>query len=559
MNYINRHIWGKWHQLGIVRRFLLLWLTVLVVGFVGLTQQIDALSRAAQIAVPAPGGTYSEAAVGTVNVLNPVLPESTLSSDINRLIFSGLTRYNAKRQIVPDLAERWDISPDGRTYTFYLRHGVAWQDGVPFTAADVAFTLTAIQNPDSRSPLASSWQGVRTDVRGNDVVVFTLPTPLASFMDSTTLGIVPRHLLESVDPSQLREASFNQHPVGTGPFKIKTFAPAAHEVTLAANNDYYGGRPKLDEFTFRLYDTSLAALNAYAQHQVVSPGQVQPDDVGRRNQLAGLDDYNFTLPDETVLFFQTANGLLTDKGLRGILSRSIDRDQVLNSATGGQGIALTQPILPGQIGYTPKYASAALDAAAARQALDAAGWIAPKPGAPRQKDGQPLNFKLVTLSGGELERAAGEIKRQLTAIGVSVQVVAVDSTMLQQTYMRPRNFQMLLFGINLGGDPDVYSFWHSSQAQDPGINLSGYTSADADKALETARIKTDPQIRQGKYDAFLKAWNADAPAAVLYESGYQYSVSQDVAGLTAGRLVVPSDRFYDVQNWTVRRRWVNVR
>ncbi|HSX01540.1 MAG TPA: ABC transporter substrate-binding protein [Candidatus Saccharimonas sp.] len=558
INYVDRHIWGKWHQFGVVRRFLLTWFGVLAITVIGVVQQTGGLQRAEQIAVPALGGTYSEAAVGRVQTLNPVLPESELSGDINRLIFSGLTRYNANRTLVADLAERWEVSPDGRVYTFYLRKNVKWQDGVPFTSADVAFTLTAIQTPDSRSPLASSWQGVTVETRGDYTVVFTLPQPLASFLDSTTIGIVPRHLLESIDPSQLREASFNQQPIGTGPFQLKTFAPSAHEIALTANPHYYGGRPNIADFIFRFYDTPEAAMTAYAQHQVTSPGRVLPTEASRRGQLVGLSDYDLTLPEETVLFFQTTDDVLKDKDLRGVLSRSLQRGAIASQATAGQGVVVSQPLLPGQLGYTPKYGLTSLSPEAAAAALDGLGWTQSRAGAVRQKAGQPLKLQLVTLSGGELELAAKEIRRQWAKLGIQVELKTVDATDLQQTYMRPRNFQLLLFGINLGADPDVYPFWHSSQAKDPGVNLSSYASADADKALEAARVKTDPVVRAGKYDSFLKAWNADAPAAILYETAYQYAVSEDVAGITASRLVTPADRFYNVEHWTVRRTWADL-
>ncbi len=559
VNYIDRHIWGKWHQLGVVRRFLLVWLGVMVFAFVGLWQQYNGLLQAARLAVPEPGGIYTEAAVGTVKVLNPVLPESTLSNDINRLIFSGLTRYNQQRQVVPDLAERWDVSADGRIYTFHLRRGVKWHDDVPFTADDVEFTLAAIQNPDSRSPLASSWQGVQVEVKDPQTITFILPTPLASFLDSTTLAIVPRHQLEGVEPSQLREAKFNREPIGTGPFKLKTFAPSAREVALSANNNYYGGRPKIDEIIFRLYDSSVAALQAYAQHQVLSPGRVLPEQLDRRSKLAGLVDYNFLLPTETVLFFNTTDRVLADQELRTLLARLLNREQILNQATGGQGLPVSQPLLPGMLGYTAKYAAAPLDPAAARQALDHAGWRLTAGGDVRQKNGRSLRLRLVTAGGGELERAADAIKQQWGRLGIEVEVVTTDLTNLQQTYMRPRNFQLLLFGLNLGADPDIYPFWHSSQTKDPGVNLSGYVSAEADKALEAARLKVDPLVRVGKYEAFLQLWNADAPAVVLYGSSYQYAVSDDVAGIAAGRLVTPADRFYHIERWTVRRRWVDIR
>lgn len=556
--YVAQHIWGKWHQLRVVRRFLLLWWLLAAVALVGLLQQMGALVRVAQVAVPLPGGTYSEAAVGTVNSLNPVLPESVAASDVNRLIFSGLTRYNSKRQVVPDLAT-WDVSTDGKTYTFHLRHGVKWHDGVPFTSADVAFTMAAIQNPDSRSPLASSWEGVKVDAKDDFTVAFTLPQALNSFIDSTTVGIVPRHILESVEPSLLREADFNQNPIGTGPFKIKTFAPSAKVIELTANPNYFLGKPKLDEFDFKFYGSPAETLRAYAQRQVTSPGRIYPDTSLQQQQQAGLKQYDLTLPDAQTLFFANRDPVLGDKDLRSILSRSINRQQILEHATGSQGAALTQPLLPGQLGYTNKYAPVFLDPAASRLALDAAGWVQAKPGAVRTKAGAKLEMKLATLSGGELERAAKEIKRQWADLGIDVHITATDRDQLQQSYMRPRNFQMLLYGLNLGSDPDVYSFWHSSQISDPGVNLAAYNSSDADRALEAGRIKSDPAVRSGKYDAFLRAWNADTPAGVLYETGYIYATSDTVAGISAHRLVVPADRFYAVERWTVRQRFESAR
>ncbi len=553
--YVDRHIWGKWHQIRVVRRFLLLWGVVAVICLVGIIQQLNALTRASQVAIPLAGGTYSEAAVGTVSTLNPILPESVTASDVNRLIFSGLTRYNAQRQLVPDLAT-WDISNEGKSYTFHLRHNVKWHDGVPFTSADVVFTLAAIQNPDSRSPLASSWDGVKIEAKDDYTVVFNLPQALNSFLDSTTVGIVPRHLLESVEPSMLREAAFNQNPVGTGPFKLKTFAPSAKIIELSANPDYYLGRPKLDEFDFKFYPTQADTLKAYAQRQVISPGRIAPDQEEDALRESGLTEYNFTLPEIQTLFFANADPLLKDKNLRSILSSSLNRHDILNKATDGQGVTLTQPLLPGQTGYSTKYAVALLDTAAASRALGAAGWTQAKPGSIRTKGGTRLQLKLVTLRGGELERAANEVKRQWAVLGIDLHVITVDRDQLQQTYMRPRNFQLLLYGVNLGSDPDVYSFWHSSQAVDPGINLSAYANADADHALEAGRIKNDPLVRLGKYDAFLKAWNADAPAAVLYQSGYIYGAPDVVTGIAAQRLVVPADRFYDIQRWTVRQKFV---
>ena len=561
-NYLNRHVINKWHQIRLIRRFVLMWLGIFVVTGVGLLAQINALNQSTLVSVPNPGGVYTEAEVGTVKSLNPVLPESGISADINRLIYGSLTQYNSRRQLVGDLATDWQVSSDGRSYTFHLRHGVKWHDGVPFTAADVAFTITAIQTPDTRSPLANSWQDVRVDIKDDYTVIFKLPTPLASFLDSTTMGIVPRHSLETVEPSQLRDNAFNQRPIGTGPFKIKTFAPSADEVILEANDDYYAGRPKLDGFSFKFYSTADDAIDAYRQHQVSGIGRIDMSTASAIAKLDDLNQYAYAMPEETVLFFNNNDAVLKDKQLRQVLSRAVNRRSVIDQAVGDQGLPASQPLLPGQIGYSNKYAPASMSAADAAAALDALGWkvqVGSKASAgskTRAKDGVSLKFTLVTLSGGELEKAADELKKQYAAIGVELTVKTMDLDQLQQSYLRPRNFQLVLYGVNVGVDPDVYAYWHSSQAKDPGVNISGYQSADADRALESGRVKSDLDVRRAKYDAFLKTWNADAPAVVLYQSIYHYGVRSSVDGPQSSRLAVASDRFWRVERWTVLRHEV---
>jgi peptide/nickel transport system substrate-binding protein len=242
-----------------------------------------------------------------------------------------------------------------------------------------------------------------------------------------------------------------------------------------------------------------------------------------------------------------------------LLSRSIDRQELLTQAAAGQGVVVTQPLLPGQLGYTNKYYPGNLSQAKVRSELEAAGWKLEAGSPVRTKGGNKLSLTVVTLEGGELQRAADELARQYKELGIELKVKPVTLEQLQQTHMRPRNFQMLLYGVNLGSDPDVYSFWHSSQGKDPGINLAGYNSTDADRALEAGRLKSDTQIRQGKYDAFLKAWNTDTPSAVLYQTGYTYAARDSVTGITAHRLVVPADRFYGVERWTVLQRFSSTR
>jgi len=534
---------------------LIVWWGLVLICLIGLGNQAFREFRLSQYLVPVSGGIYTEAAVGNVKVLNPILPDNSTSDDINRLIFSGLTQYNGQRQIVPDLATSWSISPDGKTYTFHLRKGVEWQDGVPFTADDVVFTLAAIQNPDTRSPLAPSWQGVTATAPDPNTVVFSLPDPLSSFIDSTTVGILPRHILGSIDPQTMRENSFNQNPVGTGPFELQSFAPSANEVSLVANPHTYTAKPRLDGVTFHIYGSSGDALAAYAKHQVNGVSRLDPSQLAEATQLQSLTVTSLSLPEEQILFFQQGDSLAGDATLRKILTRSLNRNEISQAATNGQGLPLEQPLLPGQLGYTDKYAPTPLTPKDAEAALNAAGWKLANNSKVRQRNGQKLDLTVVTLQGSELEVAAQEIAKQWAPIGVDLNINAVSLTELEESYIRPRHYQLLLYGENIGADPDVYAYWDSSQKSDPGLNLSEYSSGVADTALETGRILTNPAERAVKYDRFLQAWDSDQPAAILYEPVYLYAQDQSVEGLDAHKLVDPSDRFYNIENWTVRQAW----
>ena len=553
--YVEAHVWGRWHQLRLVRRFVFAWGGLLILALGGVGWQVHRLQQSALMLIPQSGGTFVEAEVGQAKILNPVLPDTTASSDINALVFDGLTKWGPGRKLMPDLASSWEVSGDARTYTFHLRHGVKWHDGVPFTAADVLFTLTAIQNPDSRSPLAASWQGVTAESPDQYTVIYHLPTSYPPFINSTTQGIVPRHSLESIDPSLLRSAQFNQQPVGTGPFKVTSFQGAAGQVILAANRNYFGGRPKLDRFEFKMYESAPDALDAYAKQQVTAVGRITAEISDRANREADLSFYDDALPSETMVFFNMADAVTGDHAVRQALAQTVDRQKLIDAAEPGLATAQVQPILPGLPGYTNTYRTDRLNTAAAKKTLEDAGWKLGKDGL-RSKDGKKLELHLVTTQDSTLRSLADQLAGQWAAIGVKLDVKTETLDEFEQSYVKPRNFQLLLFGVSIGADPDVYSYWHSSQVSDPGLNLSQYKSTDADRALEAGRLKSDAQLRAVKYSAFLKAWDADLPAIVLAEPVYRYGVDASAAGVVAGPLVQPADRFWNVADWTVRRQAV---
>ena len=550
VNYVNAHIWGKWRQLGMIRRLILIWWGVLLVAAIGVINQLGSLSGYYLTQGPAAGGTYIEGVVGGVKNINPILPESGASSDVSRLVFSGLTRYNTIGRLEGDLASSWEVSPDGKTYTFKLRQGVKWHDGAPFKAEDVVFTLVAIQNPDSRSPLAASWQGVKASATDEYTVVFELPSPYAPFLHSTTVGILPMHKLGAIDPKSLRANQFNQKPIGTGPFKVSHFLPSEQEIQLVANADYHFGRPLLDEFIFRAYKTESALVDAYAKKQITAMSSVGGGVYPQAEQLSELNLIDYKLPRQTTLFFKNTDPTLKDRKVRQALQLGLSRDQIVEEVLKKRALAVTLPLPPGSPGYNTKYKSLDNDMAQAKKLLDEAGWK--QQGQYRKKGDAEFKLRLVTRAGGSYPKIAQWLKNRWQELGLNLEITQTDINDLQQSHIRPRNYDILLYGVNLGADPDVYAFWHSSQSNDPGLNLSQYSSGRADKGLEQGRTVSDEQTRAFKYDSFLAAWTEDVPAVVLFQPYYVYGVSKDVRGPVGHTLGEPADRFYGVERWTVQ-------
>ncbi|HSX14637.1 MAG TPA: ABC transporter substrate-binding protein [Candidatus Saccharimonadales bacterium] len=549
-NYINRHIWGKWRQLGIIRRLVVVWWGLAIALVLALLWQSGQLSKPYHHISQAKGAVMAEGSVGQIKVINPVLPDTQASADVSRLIFNGLVRYNTKGALEPDLATSWDISADGKTYTFHLRRGVKWHDGVPFTSEDVAFTLAAIQNPDSRSPVAPSWQGITADPIDELTLVYHLPNAYPPFLAACTQGIIPRHLLESIEPSALRANDFNQKPVGTGPYKISSFESAGHRVMLTANNDYYGGRPKIHQFEYRWYDSTSKLHEAYAKRQILAFGDVEPSQISQIAGLPNLKLHTYSQPNQSILIMRNSQTILRDKNVRAAINLATDRNQIINDALVGQADISAGPLLPGQVGFAGKLQLPKTNLEAAQKLLDQAGWVKGNDGF-RAKDGQVLELTLVTRDGGVWPQVAGDIKTQLARAGIAIKVRTADLETLEQTYIRPRNYDLLLFGYQIGPDPDVYAFWESSQGSDPGLNLAVYNAPIADKALEAGRINPNPQVRKGKYLTFQQQWLADVPSVPLYSTDYIYAASSRVVGISGTKLMDPTDRFYNIQNWTI--------
>ena len=551
-------------RLGVVRRFVSSWLllVILLIGIV--VAQVRGLSGYYQVLTAAPGGTYTEGVLGAFTNANPVYATDIADTTVSELVFAGLLTLNQNNQLTGELAESWTVDAAGTTYTVKLRSNLTWHDGKPLTAADVVFTYQIIQNPDAQSPLFNGWNGIVVSSPASDTVVFKLPNPLASFPYSLMTGIVPQHILGSVPMANMRSVSFNStQPVGAGPFQWQAIELSEgsadtrqEKIALKAFDGYYAGKPKLNGFVVRTFRSAEELVKGFQEQEVTGiAGLTQvPDSL----KDSGVSVYNLPMTAAVMSFFRTQHGHLASAKVRQALVAASNTPAIIGSLQYPTK-PVRQPLLRGQLAYDAKYNQAAHDPAAAARLLDEEGWVL-GPNGLRVKNGAPLTVKLYFLDNPEYSSVAALLAEQWRAVGVDARLMSQTEADFQGVLSSPSDYDYdaLLYGISVGIDPDVYVYWHSSQT-DPRsstrLNFSEYKSSAADLALEAGRTRLDPQLRTIKYQPFLQAWQADAPALGLYQPRFLYLTHGRVHGLEEKPINSDVGRLYNVHNWMIREEW----
>ncbi len=536
VNYLNRHIFGSWQKLGSFRWVFASWVFIVLISLWGLVAQIQGLGEINRISGAVKGGIYREAILGQVKSVNPLYPDNSATEDIISLVFSGLTKINGNRELVPDLAEKWEISADRKIYTFYLKPNLSWQDGTRLTTKDIAFTINRVQNPDTRSPYAVNWNGVKYDVIDDNTIKFILPSSYGNFLVNTTLGILPIHKLVSVEPANLRSYEFNQRPVGSGPYKLDLLEVDSTVINLVANDKYYIHQPYIPKIRIELFQSSQEMLDALTRKQVDAISTVLPGDVATIDKIVGVKHYKLGLPAYVGAFFNLRSPALANQDLRKALAYATNRQVIINNILHGEAAPAYFPIPAGYPGFNPTALKYKPDETKAQEYFN------------KSAVGK-TNLRLVTLNNSVYENVANALADSWRRLGLNIEVITTSSVELQQNYIRSRNYDILLYGQNLGIDSDVYSFWHSSQVDDPGLNISLYKNPEADKLLESGRLAKDPGYKATRYSSFVETWAKDVPAVIIYSPYYNYVQSDVVKGFDAKKVLEPSNRFYNIYDW----------
>ena len=509
----------------------------------------------ATVPKPAHGGTATEALVGQASVFNPLFEVNATATDIDSLIYQGLTAVDSGQNVIGVLAKGWSVSPDRLTYTVDVRTDVRWADGQPFGVDDVLFTYHVLQDLEYTQPGADAWRQVGIAAGGENQVVFSLRAPEASFPLLLRIGIIPKHIYGGMSPDQIMNSPYSgPRAFGTGPFKVGVVNQVS--VTLD-RNPFALPQPYLDHFVLRTYPANdpQAAIRAVLSGAADLVGGIQPQEVETlqgRTDLTMLEARTFT--DSFVTFNSAGDSaqFFGDPKVRVALVQAVDRQRIVSDVFAGRADADPNPIPTADWAYSPAAGTKhPFDTVAAAKALDGAGWQLTAGNALRTRFGVPFKVTLVTSNLYPNQQVAEALASQLGSLGLEVDVKALPASQLLRDYVLTHKYQMALVSIDVGPDPDQYDLWHSGY--DPSALNFAYSRGWGliDKDLEDGRSAVDPSARLAAYIDFQMLMADAAPAIFLYAGRYEYAVSQRVHGVHFNKAIEPYERFQYVTDWYV--------
>ena len=557
--------------------FFALAIIVAIVSLVTLLWKINAMFL---VSVPVKGGTITEGIVGVPTLVNPVIAASDADKDLTSLVYSGLMRKDSTGKYIPDLAESFTVSPDGLNYTFVLKKNAKFQNGKNVTADDVIFTIEKIKDPTVKSPRRSNWDGVNVSKKDDLTIVFTLAKPYISFLDNTTIGILSSALWSNINSSEFNLSALNTKAVGSGPYKVKSVIKNSDGMPqiykLVRFNDFSLGKPFVKNINVISYANEKDLIKALTNHDIDQAGGISPENMNSLKK-GNYKISTTTLPRIFGMFFNNSNNkIFTDQSVIKAFDLALDRQEIVDQVLGGYGSIIHSPIPEKITADTSleKYQKVSIQEA--NDILDKAGWkkgtdgirtkggtttktvtkkvgkktitqtVTVKSSAPETR----LAFSLTTGDAPELKKATLLIQEQLAQIGAEVDIKKVYETGQLNQLIRARSYEALFFGQVVNHESDLYSFWHSSQKADPGLNIAMYSNKKVDTLLDTIQKTPKAEDRALRYQDLAKEFNNDIPALLIYSPEYIYVTTPNLNNVSFDSITIPSDRFAQVYTWS---------
>jgi len=538
MKIIFNSLFRKWLKLPLKEKTLsFLFLSFLLAGIFLLSFNFICKFTTLE---PEKGGVLRLGVIGRPSYVNPVLAQSNdCDKDLIELIYDGLYSIDGQGKLIANLSEKTEISEDGRTYIIFLKDNIYWHDGMAFTADDVIFTIETIQDPSIRSPLRLNWAGVVVEKLGTHVVRFNLKNPYEPFLQNLTLKIIPKHIWENIESRNFLSADYNLRPIGTGPYLFnsleKNKAGKIISYSLAANENYFQKEPYISKLIFHSYDNYDLAKSGLLKKEIDGFSPILIEDIDFFENKKNIQIVSLFLPRYYAVFLNSKNSLFDQKEVREALDLAIPREELITEILKSQAFILGGPFAPEFLGeefnFLPEYSPQK-----AQKIIE-------------ELDEDQRKFVLSLPDNLELIRVANYLATYWEKIGISVELQILPLATLEKEIIQTRSYDALLFGEIIGQDPDLFSFWHSSQITDPGLNLSAYQNKNLDELLERMRQSFNEEQRMNDMKIVQDIFFKDKPALFLYNPFYLYILPKTVKGNNIQYANLPSEKFADIENW----------
>ena len=532
-----------------VRLYILEWiLLVTVIILLSIAQAYWYLNSFA-VETYTKGGTYTEATLGKINSFNPLFATTSSEETLSRLLFATLSVTDYSGHTGLGLAETIHANDAGDTWTVKLRSGLKWSDGQPITNSDVLYTIKTIQSTRIKTNFASKLVGVTTAENDQGELVFNLSSPNAFFESSLDLPILPAHILKDVSPELLLENKFSTRPITSGAFTVNATQNIGTEgekiVYLTANPKYYKGTPMLDSFSIHAF-INLADIKSAIRSGTVTATADLPSKFAQELSSSNINEYQSSVNYGVFAFFNTESAIFKNKSLRQAVRLGLNFNNLRTGLSGE--LPLDYPLLESQVDSITFPSIPKTDVTSAKAEIERLKVATP--------DLTSAKINIVTIKGDNyLEEFANRIASQLKGLGLQASVSVYDSNQdFALNILRPRAYDLLIYEIGLGADPDVLAYYHSLEATENGHNLSNYKNLVVNDLLLSARTTMDSKLRAAKYQKFLERWVEDVPAIGLYQTTLPYFVNRNVRAFSQeNRLVTATDRFIDIENWATKK------
>lgn len=528
------------------------------------------------VTIPKNGGSISEGVIGIPTFVNPVLAVSGADKDLTTLVYSGLMRKIPNGDIVPDLASSYEVSNNGLEYTFKLRDNIYFHDKEKVTTDDVIFTIEKIKDPLIKSPRKASWDSIEVSKIDDQTVVFSLKQPYSSFLsNNATIGILPNHIWKNINPSEFPLSGFNIKAIGSGPYMINDISKNSdgtpETYSLSRFKKFALGIPHIKNINITSYSNEKDLVDGLLSGDIDQAGGISPENTSKVLN-DGYTIHTSTLPRMFGLFFNAnENKIFADKSIINAIEKALDKQGIVDTVLYGHGTTIDNPVPATIVSDNSPENKYSIEEA--NKILDNAGWVKNSDGY-RSKGGATktittttkvkgktvkktstvstgpkvdLVFSITTGDDSELDRAANMIAEQLKQVGIKVEIKNYDMGALNNL-IRSRKYESLFFGQIVNNESDLYAFWHSSQKNDPGLNIALYSNATVDSVLEKAS-KTLEEDKENLYKIFIREFKKDNPAIFIYSPQYIYATKKDVSNVELPALNTSSNRFMSVYNW----------